>query len=303
MNDENTEMYIKKKNNVLNKKFVEVCEKGDLNAVTELYNRYYIEHLTTFRKFLSFLKIAPKTIYMLDPHYDDDCALEKSSENKHYDIVKFLLNDSKFFHGVNREGNISWRLSKVLCDALEENNVEIAQLVLPLIKNKTEAFYQSIGTSFSEACGKGNLDVIKYILKDDSINNQKFEIFEDENNTTSSCSIILNGFFNACAKGQLDVIKFLTSGELNYKIDLSKLKKNNELEIREPKIMEYLIFEYKLDKIYYRNPIIYRNREQKSWECDDYVNNLFEKRDLHKELQLEIDNKEDNRIVPKKLKV
>ena len=303
MNNENTEMYIKQKNNVLNKKFVEVCEKGDLNAATELYNKYYIEHLTTFRKFLSFLKVAPKTIYMLNPHYEDDCALGKASENKHYDIVKFLLNDSKFFHGVDKDGSINWRLSKVLCEALVANNVEIAQLVLPMIQNKTESFYQGILSSFCDACSKGNLDVIKHFLKDDSINNQKFEIFEDENNTSSSRSLILHGFFNACEKGQLDVVKFLTSGDLNYKIDLSKLKKNNELEVRDPAIMEHLILNYNLDKVYYRNPIVYRNREQKSWECDDYVHSLFDKRDLHKEIKSELDNTVDNRVSPRKMKV
>lgn len=293
---------IKKKNSILNRKFIEVCEKGDFNAATELYNKYYLEHFTTLKNFLSFLKIAPKTIFMLDPHYEEDCALLKSSENKHYNIVKFLLKDNKFLDGIDDEMK-TWRFSKILSSAMENNNLEIAQLVLPLIKNKTESFYQTISTSFNAACEKGHLNVIKCILKDKVVNNQKLELFEDEYNTASSHSLILNGFIKACERGQLELIKFLTSGELNYKIDLSKFKKNSEIEIRSEQIMQYLICDYNLDKQYYGSPIIYRDRDKKIYECNEYVNNLFEKRELHKEITSEIINQDDNRASPKRMKV
>ena len=134
---------------------------------------------------------------------------------------------------------------------------------------------QQVNHDFLEACGKGNLDRIKYLL------NEKYANIHSEKDL---------GIQRACASNHLEIVKYLlTSPELkkhsnihaNDDYSFKSACRNNHIEL-----VQYLIFEYRIAK----NKSI-----QKFIKDNDEISQMFDKRDLNDQLHQEIKGSDTNK--------
>jgi len=293
-------MDFEKETEKLNKKFLECCRSGKLDMVIALYNKYYLEHQSIKNKFLKKINLYKIKSPILDIHFNNNEPLIKAFEWKHFKVVNFLLTSKEFYFSLSKDQNqFTTVLSSMLNNALYNNNINMVNLFLPLIKNKNDIFYHSIMQGVSYASSQGNLEILKLLFKHPGINNQKLELYQDEFNTTCSQSIKFEAFQESCSYGKLDIVKFLTSSEINDPIDVNKLKRkiylycSNELEI-----INYLICDLGIEK---ENFIKYFSDSIGNSEKNMIA--LFEKHELYKTLKIEVKEKLNDEVKIKKMKV
>jgi hypothetical protein len=294
---------------LLNKKFIEICQNGDLTSLIEIYNKYYVKpnklQNKLKKKFFSFLNIYQPLLPppVLDLHAVTSLALKEATLHNQENIIHFLLTDKSFVkHLSHNEAQKIYALSAILNSALNNGNVKLTNFILPLIKNKNQLFYKNIKSGFEHACKMCYLDVIKCLFKDESINHQKLEIFEDEFNSSSALNLIVNGFTIACNQGNLELIKFFTDpSQLSSPININKYK--HRFYVTSFDILEYFVFELNLDKEEYLKKITFYpdiNAVKNENEKGLY---LFEKRELYREINNELDTTPNHSIQSKKMKL
>jgi hypothetical protein len=297
------------KQKLLNKKFIDVCKNGDLINLIEIYDKYYLKPNNLKnklkKKFFSFLNISQPLLPppVLDLDAVTTLALEEATLHNQEGIINFLLTDKRFIKHLshNKEQEIC-ALSAVLNSALTNGNVQLSNFILPLIKNKNELFYKNITSGFEYACKMKHLDVIECLFKDEAINQQKLEIFEDEFNSYSALNLIFKGFIIACSNGDLELVKFFTDkSKLNNAIDINNDKYS--FYITNFKILEYFVFELNLNKERYLERIAFYSDRHSFQNENKKGLPLFEKRDLYKEINNELDTNPNNSIKNKKIKI
>jgi hypothetical protein len=305
----------------LNNKFANDCYSGDLNSIKDIYKHHSINNLKK-KLFYVFRKIAGQDIPILDPHYSDDSALINACQQNHYDIVEFLLKDKDFMQGLISSNKKDETLTRGINHALGNNNLEMFKLISPLIDKKDIFFHMNISSGYTKACQNSNLNMLDLFFADKSINPPHLNNLQPENmpatimlngmisenrdklTTIAVSGIKNNGLLAACISGSLDTVKYFTeSTNSNHYVNIDMFFKNKEanLLVGSFEVMEYLIFNLNIDKNLYLNGKV---KLSSIFDQDDHQNviNLFEKRDLFKEINNEINNSTSQAINPPKKK-
>lgn len=293
----------------LNNDFTNYCHAGNFEIVKNLYNKHSVNN-TKKKLFYVFRKIAGASPLKLDLNYCDNSPLLQSCSQNHYDIVEFFLKDKDFIDGLIKSNEKDKVLSKAFNYALKNSNIEMMKLISPLIDKKDIHFHIAISEGYSTACSNGNLDVLNFFFADESINPPRLNNLQPENmpdtfmvngmvtenrdklTVIAVSGIKNNGFLAGCIYGSLDTIKyFAESPDSNHYVDVNLLTKNKDTTIivGSFEVMEYLVFNLNLDKNLYTNGTI---ELAKIFDNSDHetVLNLFDKRDLFKEINNELSN-------------
>ena len=184
-----------------------------------------------------------------------------------------------------------------------------------------------IDTEFINACKKGNLEVVKYLLtstelKDNAdihVDNDygfrfacyygKLEVVRyllTSTDLKEHADIHANndlGFTNACYNGYLEIIKYLlTSPELK---DHADIHANNDEGFRyacvneKLEIVKYFIFNYKIDKNENIQEYLENDLKEENINLYNKINYWFEMLDLNQYLQDNLNNKKEVKIINK----
>jgi hypothetical protein len=285
---------LERKQKLLHDKFKEVCRNGDLQTVIDVYNKYYVQP-KQFKnkiknKFFSFLKISQPLIPapILDLDEIGLSVLESATFNQDGNIINFLLNDKYFLKHLNKDELYKTSaLSTILSSAISDNNVKLTKLILPLIKNKNDFFYESISSGFVDACYRGHLDVITCLFNDGEVINQKLEIYETDSNSDNSYSFINKGFNIGCNCGHIELVKFFTNkNQLKKAIDINNYKGTYVCSLD---VLKLLIMDLNIDKQHYLNNFKFMPDDLNAEDAKQQVLALFEQRELHKELSTDLE--------------
>ena len=149
---------------------------------------------------------------------------------------------------------------------------------------------EQLNDEFIDACRKGQLDVVKYLLASDELTEHAdIHASNDE------------GFVCACRYGHLEIVKYLlTSAELTELVDIHA---RNDEGFRSAcaqghlEVVKCLIIDMNIEKTNYIETYLNENKYKK------YVQQaieLFNTRDLHHQLN---ENIKDNKEKVKKVKI
>jgi hypothetical protein len=144
------------------------------------------------------------------------------------------------------------------------------------------------------AAGDGHLDVINYFLEDDFKGDVNVNIKQ-------TCSEALR---NAIHEGQIEMVEFFLSSEKTKKY--VNLNYDYCFKLAPPNMLEYLLFDYKMDIRPYiekikRDPYLMNNRDKS--HIPSMVNNyekFIQAKEMHDSLQNELDSEKSS---AKKLKI
>jgi hypothetical protein len=307
MNNHTIKELAEKKERLLHNKFAEACKNGDLDTIRKIYNKYYYEPKKIYnrikKKFHAFLKISEPLLIepTLNPYSGECYHIVEAANQNHTDILKFFLTDKFFLKTIKKNNQFKIKLlSNILNGAMHNKNIDIVQLVLPLIDEKNEFFYERIFQGFEHACANDGLNVVEALFNDNLVKNQVTEIYETTYNTTSSQSLINSGFKIACKNGDLNLVKFFTdSSKLNYAINF--LNYDGFVEVKNYSIAEYLICENNLTKEQSQSKIYLAYNVANKVEITAQISALIESRQLAQELNNELEIK--NEPAKKRIKV
>lgn len=298
-------------NGRMNNKFLQSCRNGDLELVQELYSK----HSKTILKnkiqynFYKLGGIQTNNLAILDPYYYNNAPLMEAFENNHYEVIKFLLTDKKFIRGYSKDNN-HFRLGRGLSKAIEYSNLRLIDLVVPLIKDTGEELYDDIHYGFSSACKKGNTAAIEYILMNQKVKESLQKVDNDSFNIKTPDyfeNLKKHGFLNACQSGSLHTVEYFTkSNNPNTSLDINLIIQDNKIIIGSFELLEYFIFDLNIDRCIYE----IGNLEPASTlgdfvEINQKIKEMFDKRDLFKEInsELNIAKNSDLNISKNKLKL
>jgi hypothetical protein len=259
--------------------FLLACSDNDLDAVKNLYNNYPpIKNKTIKSVYSSFLKIFKLDVPALNIHTRSGMGLKSICEKGSIDILKYLISLPEFTEQskINDSGydaELNNIFSEGLFNSLSNKHFEIADLIVPFIKNQYErSFILNAHLRFLDLCLDGNLDGIKFL-----INNEHLDLPYDDwiDGKLNSYRAYSEGFIEACREGHIDIVQYFTSShELSTHVNLKKI--DESFEIKNIEIIRYFIFDLNINKNHpIFNKIIYPKEE---------IDKLLEKRELFNKL-------------------
>ena len=194
----------------INNRYVEACEKGDLEVV---------RYLLTSKNLKNKAEIDSPSDY-------GDIGLTSACRYGHLDIVRYLLTSSelKIHADINRQEECALKYACVF------GQLEIVQylLISPELRYHANMHYENV---FSEnaliyAFKKGHINIVKYLL-----NSPDLKVHAD-------IQSLGNYIFNyGCTVGNIEIIDYLLSGK-------EPIEPNNKIEIikyitSSPELREY----------------------------------------------------------------
>lgn len=267
-------------NQDLNEEFLNACGVGDASKVKELYHTYYPPVKNIFEKFTNIFNFKKP---LLDPHYKDEFPFLTACVGGHLDVIEFLLKEKKFVNGLLLD-----RIILGLGSAIQNEHIQIANLILPLIKKENQNLEDIAYSSFQSCCKKGKLNGLKYIL-----NNKKLSANKELLNFNE-------GFIYACENGRINIIEYLVK-ELNYSYSISKQATKNPknlIKIKDIDVLHYFVNELQMqnnDELSHR--LLLDNKMQTA------LDNAFEKKKLYIGLNNDLHQSSDTIPKTKKLKL
>jgi hypothetical protein len=286
----------------LNELFIHACAEGNLNAVVELYENYYLIPNLFLTKFISFFFIID-SVTEFNPHAHNNEAFLKACSNGQTKVVHFLLNNKKFVKEISETES----LSEGFAIAVGLGHVNMAKNIMHFInkyQKNLDYFYNAFIKGFASACRYGKEKSVDYMLKNFP---QSLQI--QLSNKSSSMSLITYGFMHACEHGQTKVIDtFATNSRIlpvtNFGLGFAVAIEKNMLNIVKH-IMGTSIFKkhinleklpsLKVPDVEMMNYLMYSlNFKDKPGLMDklncDFNILLAEKMEIHKELNSELKN-------------
>jgi hypothetical protein len=257
----------------LNHSFATACFDGDIKTVVNMYNEYYLNK-SKFSQFIGIFNLNST----INPNFNNDTPIMHACWNGQSEVVEFLLSDKKF--------KKNDKLASGLNMAMGSGNLKIAEIILPLLKENNYC-YDRIHNGFVEACKNGHLNIVEYMTTQSLFDFNKFK-FRHPNHITS---MKLQGFINACENGHSDVVKYLTSSpKLKEHVDVDQVKQVVRIDNFE--IIRHFIFDLELNE-----NDSFMMRINTNHELFNQIEEMFEKKDLHKEINEEFN---DNLVLPPK---
>lgn len=252
-------------------------------------------------------------------------VLEDACEKNDIEMVKYILSSKKIVHQPSLNGRREFRATEKTAISIccTNGHLEILDLMLTLpdIEIRVKDLFYQLNSGFLAACQEGELDIVKYLT---SSPNLKRHANPNYNNGEGLCL--------ACREGHLNIVKYLlTSPDIKEKLSVTARKNSPLLEaytnehyqtvkylLISPDLIEHADPHSNGDTLFYHvlnsdNPemlkfLIFDLNIEKTKEItriletynDVEVNNLFELRELNKELN---QNLSSNDINIKKAKI
>lgn len=227
---------------------------------------------------VKYLLTSPQLKKHANINYDSKYLIDYICSFGSVNLLEYLTSSKDLEEHIK----ITQDISTLVRSAIRQDSFPIVQylLSLPKLKPNTDLDIDEI---FIDACGKGNLNIIKYLLTSPELI-QHANIHAKDN----AYKIIDSPILTATSHGHIEVVKYLlSSSELKEHADVHanhdevfRLAVNNNYL----SILEYLIFEYKINK----TPIIENFLNHKHNLNSKIIKNMFELRDVNEGLNAEL---------------